>query len=342
MYHRATAAAAHAARKTHGAESAVIREARTAARTALGATRLSPAQAREVDGIVSRVIERRSNPAVPTRGMLRRQERDLMRRAVAACQQAREEYYGTPEVYLDTIYRVGMTIYPTLASVCSSAMYAVSQDIERVRGQLANIDGRPITPYTRASDELQTRARTRRAALRGQVRDQYVREIISRGGDIEIEGNYDTETLDIEDWDRQTGLAVLACEGWRRYGLQPARRASLSYLCGVDDSGPWAVRVPGSIRSISGAMEWVEPAAVRNAREAGRRVLRQGDVYAVECGDRRDRADGDDLPESHEWAHTSRILLHEGHAPLQVPFPCRFYRQRAYEMGRSGRQGYGD
>ena len=46
-------------------------------------------------------------------------------------------------------------------------------------------------------------------------------------------------------------LYLLHCEGWRYYSRGfGSRKASLSYLCGVDDNGPWAVRVPGTIETV--------------------------------------------------------------------------------------------
>jgi hypothetical protein len=174
------------------------------------------------------------------------------------------------------------------------------------------------------------------------------REIRRRGGETEIEGTYGTEYLTIAD---RAGRLVLAhAEGWRSYGKrQPARRASLSYLWGPDDagSGPWAVRVPGTITTVAAALDWLTPAAVKEAQQEGRRVRRQGDVYAVETTARRDGRGLADLPDSHEWRPTTRTLVHRPedgrkHRPLRLPFPVEFIPQRAYEMGRSGARGAAD
>jgi hypothetical protein len=105
-------------------------------------------------------------------------------------------------------------------------------------------------------------------------------EISRRGGETSIEGKYGTETLRLTDESRDEHgrlLVVYHCEGWRQYGSRhPARLASLSYLCGTDDNGPFAVRIAGTITTVSAAIAWLTPAA---ARKPG--TVRQGNVYAV-------------------------------------------------------------
>ncbi|MDP2623814.1 MAG: hypothetical protein Q8Q29_08460 [Actinomycetota bacterium] len=173
----------------------------------------------------------------------------------------------------------------------------------------------------------------------------FVEEIERRGGETTITGNYGTQDLAVSD--RSGELMLLRAAGWRKYGRHPARRASIAYLCGTDDNGLFAVRVPGTIETVAGALEHLEPAEVKQARKRGLRVRRQGDVYAVEV--RRDRADAtaSSLPEAHVWNPTTRHLLHRPedgrrHRPLRVAFPAKFVQQRTLRMGRSGRWGGAD
>jgi hypothetical protein len=181
-------------------------------------------------------------------------------------------------------------------------------------------------------------ASTPRERLRWRLIRECSSEIAARGGETDIDGR---QIHVIQRF--PGGLTLVGCQGWRQYSRRfGSRRASLAYLCGRDDNGTWAVRVPGTCGSIGEAVAWVEPAAVKAARQAGRRVLRQGDVYAVEA--RRDDASG--LPPRHRFDAERRLLLHldeaRPHAPLHVPFPARFFAQRVYQMGRSGRRAGGD
>lgn len=193
--------------------------------------------------------------------------------------------------------------------------------------------------------EAQRKLREARNALVQHYED----EIVRRGGETRIVGAYGTAHLDVSD--EQMGCVVLHAEGWRQYSRRfGARRASLCYLCGEDSNGPWAVRVPGTIRRVKSALDWITPTAVRKAQERGHKVLRQGDVYAVES--RTDRAQEtaarlDARAAAHVWDSAARTLRHQPrdgrpHGDLAVPFPCAFYQQRVYAMGRSGRRGAGD
>ncbi|MEU9925056.1 hypothetical protein AB0H51_27875 [Streptomyces griseoluteus] len=174
------------------------------------------------------------------------------------------------------------------------------------------------------------------------------REIRRRGGETEIVGKFGTEYLDIAD--RSGRLVLMHAEGYRAYGKRnPARWATLSYLWGPDDagSGPWAVRVPGTITTVREALGWLTPAAVKKAEEKGLRVRRQGDVYAIETTKRRDGDGVADLPDGHQWRPGTRYLVHtpadgRKHRPVRLPFPVRFVVQSAYEMGRSGDRANGD
>jgi len=175
--------------------------------------------------------------------------------------------------------------------------------------------------------------------------------IVARGGETGIDhapsqgcsrSRTEWRGLELADRGRSEGRVVylLRAEGWRYYSRRfGSRPAALAYLAGRDDSGYWAARVPGTCATVAEAVEWLTPADVARARAAGRRVLRQGDVYAIETTA---RADGAGDPGTHEWYRRVRVLLGGSgdghrHAPVVIPFPCRFVRQRAYQMGRGGR-----
>jgi hypothetical protein len=184
------------------------------------------------------------------------------------------------------------------------------------------------------------------ARLAARLGARAVAEVDRRGGETTIEGRYGVESLAIVDRDRSAGLLLLHAEGWRHYSSRfGSRRASLSYLYGVDDAGPWAVRVPGTVTTVAGALAWITPADVVAAIAAGRRVERQGDVYAVETTRAYDGRG--DLPAAHFWDAQMRTLTHmpgdgRSHAPLMLPYPVRFVRQRVYGMGRGAGRSNGD
>jgi hypothetical protein len=116
-------------------------------------------------------------------------------------------------------------------------------------------------------------------------------------------------------------VALLSAEGWADYSRRSTKRfRTLSILAGRDDAGYWAVRVPGTIGSVAAGLRWLEPAVVRKAREDGRRVLRQGDIFIVERT--RDAMADTSLPSGHTWDAATRTLTHGAHAHLHVPFPA--------------------
>lgn len=177
--------------------------------------------------------------------------------------------------------------------------------------------------------------------------DRATAEIHRRGGETEIKGKYGTTYVDISD--RQNRMVLMHAEGWRAYGRSPARWVGLSYLWGPDDagSGPWAVRVPGTVTTVADAVSWLTPATVKKAQQQRLRVRRQGDVYAIETTPGDDGNGADRLPKSHEWRHETRHLLHRPedgrrHRALRLPWPVQFVPQTAYEMGRTNRRADAD
>ena len=164
-------------------------------------------------------------------------------------------------------------------------------------------------------------------------------EVAARGGETDIDG----VELRLLDRDRAQGLAVVGCDGYRQYSKAFGQRfASLRYLWGYDDNGAFAVRVPASARTVAAAIDAITPAEVRRAHEAGRGVLRQGDVYAVEL--RTSRVSDEILwGTHHSYDRETRRLVHEDsaapHRDVVIPISWRgvkFLFQGGLGMGRLG------
>lgn len=170
---------------------------------------------------------------------------------------------------------------------------------------------------------------------------RFVPEIQRRGGETTIHGKYSSTGLSVAARDHAQGLYLLRAEGWREYGRRhPARMARLAYLCGIDDNGPFAVRVTGTCETIAAALSDLTPAEVRKAQASGRRVLRQGDVWVIEL-DAKSRDNFSALPDAHMWLADGRLLVHASadgrdHRPLHVPFKAKAVPQSTLRMGRSG------
>ena len=142
---------------------------------------------------------------------------------------------------------------------------------------------------------------------------------------------------------RRTGhLMLLGAEGWAKYsrrwmsamGWNGVRR-ELKILGGKGADGSWAARVPATINGVMSAIEWLQPARVRHAAEAKRLVWRQGDVWIVQ------RVQGLDddlrqLPSSHTWNASSRVLQHEQHQAIHIPWAWAAIPQRT--LARDGRR----
>lgn len=175
-----------------------------------------------------------------------------------------------------------------------------------------------------------------------------VAEIVRRGGEAVILGEKErvSAALAITERDKVSRLMLLRAEGWRHYS-DGFRYIKLAYVYGTDDAGPWAVRVPGTLATLEEALAWMEPAEVTKARAKGRRIWRQGDIYAIETTTAHDGKGAENLPAAHEWRPATRFLVHQPedghrHRPLKLTKPVRFVRQRVLEMGRSGARAYGD
>lgn len=176
--------------------------------------------------------------------------------------------------------------------------------------------------------------------LNAKLIEDYSAEIRRRGGEDTIRTDKDRYTgLTVAD--RDSGLTLLHVAAWRYYSRSTRNQyATLSYLCGREDGQLWAVRVPGTVTTVREALDWVEPAAVKKARAAGKRVERQGDVYCIETSKQYDGKG--ELPENHVWDSERRVLAHPEHSTLRLDFPVRFVPQNAYGMGRGAGRAYGD
>lgn len=158
--------------------------------------------------------------------------------------------------------------------------------------------------------------------------------IRERGGETRIREKNGFVSLSLQD--HAGGCYLLYCSGWRHYSNKfGSRAASLSYLCGHDDSGDWALRLPGTITTIYSALDWITPAQVKRALAAGKRVVRQGDVYAVETRG----ADSEQRLGSHKLENGVLVHISGEHAPVSVPFPAKLYQQKMYAMGRGMGRG---
>lgn len=175
-------------------------------------------------------------------------------------------------------------------------------------------------------------------------------EVARRGGETVIQEERRDVPLSVIDRDPQQRIVLVKAAGWRQYSRQfGARRAAVTYLYGRDDrgSGPWAVRVPSTCTTVAQALAALVPKSVIEAEQSGRRVRRQGDVYAVETTRAHDGTGSALLPDSHVWDTVTRRLKHRPerggkHRSLALPWPVRFVRQSALEMGRGASRADGD
>lgn len=80
--------------------------------------------------------------------------------------------------------------------------------------------------------------------------------------------------------DRKGSLWLISGAGWYEYSKRfGSRYQEAAYLCGRDDGQLFAVRVPAPMRNVWEALEWLKPAAIRDAEARGLPVKRQGDIF---------------------------------------------------------------
>jgi len=114
-------------------------------------------------------------------------------------------------------------------------------------------------------------------------------------------------------------LWIIHGEGWHKYSCRFGTwHVEASYLCGYDDGGLFATRIPASITIVSDALAWLKPAAVRKAEERGQHVRRQGDIWFVAM-----RIRAHDMDAIRWTRHSARprkggglTIVHPQHKPL--------------------------
>lgn len=168
----------------------------------------------------------------------------------------------------------------------------------------------------------------------------FVPEIRRRGGETAIWGENRRHDLAVADRARIDGVeyVLLRAEGFRYYSRAVGSWwANIAYLVGVDDSGPWAARVPGTIASVAGALRALTPPEAQE-----RAHLRQGDVYLVRLNRRGCTTPSGTVNGTHLWDAETRTLTHQpedgrAHAPVIAPasWPSvKVVPQRTYESRR--------
>jgi hypothetical protein len=187
-----------------------------------------------------------------------------------------------------------------------------------------------------------------RAKLRAAVLEECKARGIPSFLDLAKNGTSRLEISDhVHDKYRGEHIVVLTAGGWAKYshnfmsslGFNGVRR-DLSIVGGQGRQGVWAARVPSSCVRVSDALAFLKPAAVKLAELKGRKILRQGDVWLVQRKHRDIRDELEQLPSSHTWDAATRILTHEGHGELHVPFCFIVIPQRTLAFdGRRRRQG---
>jgi len=165
--------------------------------------------------------------------------------------------------------------------------------------------------------------------------DWAISEIRARGGETAIVGGWSISVVERDGKpDPLNGVLRLSASGWRQYSRSfGARPAELHYLAGIDDNGPWAVRI-----AAGQGLSAIIPKAARDAEAKGRRVIRQGDAFFVECAPRyADEGSINNItfdPETRTYSHHPANGL--AHRPVHVPFSHRIYFGEGRHMGRQG------
>ena len=146
---------------------------------------------------------------------------------------------------------------------------------------------------------------------------------------------------DLIDYDPKARVWLVGAEEW--VGSRANNwRYTHRWLVGRDEGRLWAVRVPGTVETVDEGLAWLEPAEVRRAREQGRGVLRQGDIYFIEM--KRPGYENMAALEGtrHTWNPETRTVSHPEHRTVQIPadWPgVKAVRQRALAPWR--RRGWG-
>lgn len=159
--------------------------------------------------------------------------------------------------------------------------------------------------------------------------DICIEQIEARGLDVPTGfWSQGVSALGLASHDRQTNTWLCTCS--YRYEYSKAFGAwwqNAAYLCGKDDAGYWAMRVPSTCQTVADAIQWAYPAAVLKAQAEGRRVWRQGDILAVELKAGKDNTDA--LRGTRHEFRDTRYLVHPEHNPVRLPqSPVKFFQIR--------------
>jgi hypothetical protein len=147
------------------------------------------------------------------------------------------------------------------------------------------------------------------------------------------------DEISVSTIDRRPRIWLVRGEGFYKY----SRRAGTwhvqgSYLCGIDNGHPWAVRVPGTIDTVYAAEEWLLPAPVRSSSGP---VLRQGDIYFVPSS----RENLSALDHTRHAAKPRKAggysILHPEHRAIVLSgkYRWRAYQQRQLSSGNTRANG---
>lgn len=126
---------------------------------------------------------------------------------------------------------------------------------------------------------------------------------------------WDWNTARITDRDPRARMFVIHAEYKHHYSSRESWWTGASYLVGYEDGQWWIERIPRSIHTVAEAVAHITPADVRRARDEGRAVVRQGDVFLVALKRGRDNLDA--LPYPHQ-VHDG-VLSHPQHGTVTLP-----------------------
>ena len=126
-----------------------------------------------------------------------------------------------------------------------------------------------------AHDRLATPISARLVAHKLQIAEA---EIAARG--LDTPAGWDELNKTITDSASHPGYYLVSGEGWYEYSRRAGSyHQSATYLIGTDEGQRFAVRVPSTIDSVSAALEWLKPAAIKQAEAKGLPTKRQGDIF---------------------------------------------------------------
>lgn len=132
----------------------------------------------------------------------------------------------------------------------------------------------------------------------------------------------------ITDYDKTQKLWIISCSKYLyTYKEYKDIYRDAMWLCGRDDGHIFVHQIPSTITKIEDALAWIRPAAVDKAIKAGKKVLRQGDIWFVEHNFRCD--DTRAIPAGHNYNPQTRDCVHAEHGTLHIPFNFRAYQNKS-------------